>query len=241
MALPIEFLRSEQDPPAVTPLARLLRGGQGGEVRLKLYLCLSLLATAAPYDIRDPIRSGWWAAALGLPDPEGKGARRISKALEWLDANDYITLHRRPGRPSTVTLLDPRGGGGAYVGVEKARRWVRAPLALWEHEWIVDLSGSALALLLVLLELQGGASKPRHLETGRHAQYGLSEDTWSRAARELRERGVLTVGQVVTGRNLDMRRTRNTYWLDLDELSAERDVVQDASNDTASNETEQEA
>lgn len=224
VALPIEFLRSEQEPPAVTPLARLLRGGQGGEVRLKLYLCLSLLATAPPYDIREPIRSGWWAGALGLPDPDVKGARRISNALEWLDANAYIVLNRRPGRPSTVTLLDPRGGGGPYVGVEKARRWVLAPLWLWEREWIVDLSGSALALLLVLLELQGGATKPRHLDTGRRAQYGLSEDTWTRASRELRERGVLTVGQVVTGRDLDMRRTRNTYWLDRYRLSAERDA-----------------
>jgi hypothetical protein len=238
VALPIQFVRNEQDPPAVTPLARLLRGGQGGEVRLKLYLCLSLLATASPYDIRDPIRAGWWAAALGLPDPDGKGARRISNALDWLDANDYITLQRRPGRPSTVTLLDPRGGGGPYVGVDKARRWVRAPLALWEREWIVDLSGSALALLLVLMELQGGAVRPRYLETGRHVQYGLSEDTWTRAARELRDCGLLTVGQVVTGRNLDMRRTRNTYWLAVDALEAERNVVQDDSGNVTAHETE---
>lgn len=226
--LPIEFVRSEQDPPAVTPLARLLRGGQSGEVRLKLYLCLSLLATAYPYDIREPIRAGWWAAALGLPDPDDKGSRRISNALIWLDANGYITLHRRPGRPATVTLLNPRGGGGPYVGVEKAQRWVRLPLALWEREWIVELSGSALALLVVLLELQGGASKPRYLETGRHAQYALSEDTWTRAAAELRDvHKLLEVGQVVTGRNLDMRRKRNTYWLDLDALAAKREVVQD--------------
>ena len=175
--LPIEFLRSEQDPPAVTPLARLLRGGQGGEVRLKLYLCLSLLATAAPYNIRERIRASVWAEALGLPDPEGNGARRVTNALRWLDAKGYIRLHTRAGMPPTVTLLDPRGGGGDYVGVEKAQRWVRLPLALWEREWIVDLSGSALALLLVLLELQGGATRPQYLETGRHAQYGLSEDT----------------------------------------------------------------
>lgn len=229
VSLPIEFLRSEQDPPAATPLARLLRGGQGGEVRLKLYLCLSLLATAPPYDIREPIRAGVWAETLGLPDPDGKGSRRITNALTWLDANGYIKLHRRPGMPSTVTLLDPRGGGGEYVGVERAQRWVRAPLALWGREWIVDLSGSALALLLVLLELQGGATKPRYLETGRHAQYGLSEDTWTRATAELRDgHRLLAVGRVVTGRNMEMRRNRNTYWLDLDALAADRRPAADA-------------
>ncbi len=37
----------------------------------------------------------------------------------------------------------------------------------------------------------------------------------------------LKVDQVVTGRNLGMRRTRNTYWLDLDALAAEREVAQD--------------
>jgi hypothetical protein len=211
--LPIEFVRSELNPPEVTPLATLLRGGRGGEVRLKLYLCLTLLATAEPHDIREPIRSNWWAGALGLPDPDDNGARRISKALEWLDKHEYIQLNRRPGRPSTVVLLDPRGGGGAYVGVDKAQRWVRLPLGLWRQEWIVDLSGSALALLIVLLELTGGATTPRFLETGRHAQYGLSEDTWTRASKELQDVGLLTVGQVRAGRDLDMRRTRNTYLL----------------------------
>lgn len=140
--LPIEFVRSELNPPEATPLATLLRGGRGGEVRLKLYLCLTLLATAEPHDIREPIRSSWWAGALGLPDPDDNGARRIGKALEWLDKYDYIQLNRRPGRPSTVVLLDPRGGGGAYVGVDKAQRWVRLPLGLWHQEWIVDLSGT---------------------------------------------------------------------------------------------------
>jgi len=225
VGLPIEFIRSEQDPPADTPLAGLLRGGRGGEVRLKLYMCLTLLATAVPHDIREPIRSSWWAAALGLPDPDGNGARRISNALDWLDAKGYITLNRRPSMPSTVVLLNPRGGGGPYVGVDKTPRWVRVPLGLWANEWIVELSGSALALLLVLLELQGGASKPRHLETGRRTQYGFSEDTWTRATVELRSCGLLTVRQVRTGRDLDMRRTRNTYWLNLEVLSAERDPV----------------
>jgi len=213
--LPIGFVRSEQKPP----LAQLLQGGRGGEVRLKLYLCLSLLATAHPYDIGKPIRSSWWAEALGLPDPETAGARRISDALDWLDRHKLIRLVRRPGRPSTVVLLDPRGGGGAYrtTSEAKERRYVQVPLGLWRQEWIVVLSGSALALLLVLLELQGGetdANNPPFLATGRHEQYGLSEDTWTRASKQLQEHKLLSAGSVLEGRDLDMRRRRNTYWVD---------------------------
>ncbi len=63
------------------------------------------------------------------------------------------------------------------------------------------------------------------LRSGRRTQYGFSEDTWTRATVELRSCGLLTVGQVRTGRDLDMRRTRNTYWLNLEVLSAERDPV----------------
>src|SRR5215218_496398 len=46
------FLRraDPSDPPP--PLARMMRGGQGGEVRLKLYLTMSLLAVSPPYDIK---------------------------------------------------------------------------------------------------------------------------------------------------------------------------------------------
>src|SRR5580698_2726011 len=60
------FVRRENTPEAVPPLALLLRGGQGGEVRLKLYLTMLLLAVQPPFDIRDSFPAGSWAAALGL-------------------------------------------------------------------------------------------------------------------------------------------------------------------------------
>ncbi|RFU19156.1 hypothetical protein [Geodermatophilus marinus] len=218
--LPIGFVRSLQSQPEATPLVRLLRGGRGGEIRLKLYLSLSLLATAAPYDIGQPIPSSWWAHALGLADPERGGARRVSDALDWLERNDFIRLGRRPGYPSSVTLLDARGGGGPYRSRVEAgeSRWIVVPLGLWRQEWIVVLSGSALALFLVLIELTGGRTKPASLESGRHNQYGLSTDTWRRASKELSEVGLLSVGRITEGRDLDVRRTRNTYLLDLGRL-----------------------
>src|SRR5262245_18641140 len=72
----VSFLRTESHdhPP---PLARLIQGGRGGEIRLKLYLCLTLRAVRQPYDIK-PTPASAWAQVLALPDPAGLGARRIS-------------------------------------------------------------------------------------------------------------------------------------------------------------------
>ena len=36
-------------------LAKLLRGGRGGAVRLKLYLCITLIAASTPYDMKRPV------------------------------------------------------------------------------------------------------------------------------------------------------------------------------------------
>lgn len=47
------FARSQVDGRK-PPLAQLIQGGQGGEVRLKLYLCITMMATAEPHDIRQP-------------------------------------------------------------------------------------------------------------------------------------------------------------------------------------------
>ncbi len=125
--LPIGFVRSAWQPrsdaspssastaePVVTPLVAMLRGGHGGEVRLKLYLSITLLAAHPPFDISRPIAGRSWATMLGLPDPEGNGARRIADALVWLDQHRYIALQRRPGMPpqkqSFASLIQPSDG-----------------------------------------------------------------------------------------------------------------------------------
>lgn len=50
-----------------TPLARLIRGGQGGDVRLKLYLCITMMATRHPYDLQRSPTPRAWAELLALP------------------------------------------------------------------------------------------------------------------------------------------------------------------------------
>ena len=213
---PIDFVRSQQDPPERPPLARLLSGGQGGEVRLKLYLTLTMLATKAPYDIREKVPSSLYAEMLGLPDPMGNGARRVADALDWLAAKKLISLGRRKGLPSTVKLLDARGGGGPYVPVKK--RWIVVPVELWTQQWIVALSGSELAIWLVLREVTGGVHTPQTIATERRAQYGLSMDTWTRAGQALEARGLVALGETRERRQFELPRTRRTYWLDVERL-----------------------
>lgn len=154
--IPIGFVRA-QGYTARPPLARMLRdgsgnrGGRGGAVRLKLYLCLNLLAAHAPYNIRQvPNRA--WAETLALPDPEALGARRIGDALVWLDEAQMISLQRQRGTAPVVTLLDPTGTGHKYA---RYNRYVRVPLGFWREQWITHLSGAAVALLIILLDLQG--------------------------------------------------------------------------------------
>jgi hypothetical protein len=215
--LPVGFVRT-QDLSIAPPLSRMLRGGRGGTVRLKLYLCLYLLAAHPPYNIVS-IPSRAWAEALALPDPAGGGARRIADALVWLQKAKMIKLERRQGAAPTVTLLDPVGDGTRFARPRSL--YVRLPLGFWSEQWITRLSGAAVALLIVLLDLQGGKKRraaPQSLAPGQRLRYGLSDDTWTRASKELVDAGLLTVKRVPQGRDFDWRRMRNAYLIDIDML-----------------------
>ena len=208
------FIRRENAASAPPPpLTQLLRGGQGGEVRLKLYLTMSLLAVSAPYDIR-PIPARSWASALGLDDPGRNGARRISDAIDWLAEHKLLVAERRQGTPGTVRLLSQDGTGGPYTRPSPVGRYVRLPLGLWEQGWIVRLSGTALALLIVLLDLQGGRPGPQWISPAQaRRRYDLSPDTWTKGIKELKTLELVTVSRRPQGDIFDYQRMRNTYWV----------------------------
>jgi len=62
------FIRRAADTDPAPPLTRLMRGGQGGEVRLKLYLTMSLLAVRAPFDL-PAIAARSWPKPSTCPTP----------------------------------------------------------------------------------------------------------------------------------------------------------------------------
>lgn len=208
------FVRREDASGPPPPLALLLRGGQGGEVRLKLYLTMALLAVSPPFDIRGPIPARSWAAALGLDDPEHNGARRISDAIYWLAKHKFLVAERRQGTPGSVRLLSQDLLGNTYQRPTPSGRYVQLPLGLWDQGWIVRLSGTALAILIVLLDLQGGRAQPQWISPSQaRRRYDLSPDTWTKGIKELKALDLLSVSRRTQGDIFQYQRMRNAYWV----------------------------
>lgn len=226
-----DSVRAEDEVP---PLAKILRGGRGGEVRLKLELSFLWFAVNPPHDLAYPARV--WALLVGLEDPDGRGTRRVRQAIAALSTAGLIDVLSRSGQPNRITLLDEGGTGAAYTlpgatynkyrgtGEEWRHRYIQLPDSLWTNGWIATLSGAAVAMLLVLfVELGQKDSTKTDLwfsPTWAKKIYGLSEDTRSKGLRELRAAGLVSARRRSASRDaLDLRRLRNTYRLEMDQFS----------------------
>jgi hypothetical protein len=208
VSFPTAFVWNSNSTP---PLARLIQGGQGGEVRLKLYLTITLMATSRPYDISMPPTPHSWVQLLDLP--RATGARRISANLKWLEENSYIRSRPRRGAPARIVLLNADGSGKQYTRPMPKERYVGLPLDLWKHGWLLELSPTGLAVLIALLDLRGAFGERAYLTHERRESYGLSPDTWTRARKELERFELLTVTRTPLGDYFNYQRMRNLYQL----------------------------
>lgn len=237
-ALPLRraFAERPDNADRPTPLARMLRGGRGGSVRLRLYLSYLWLGAAPPHELTYPARA--WAELLDLDDPEGAGARRIADAVRWLEKNEFITVTNRAGAPNVVRLLSDAGTGTEYEtpgaaynrlrGKQPAEihRYIQLPPTLWTSGWMAVLSPAALAMLIIL-RIQVGAKDPDKEEVWIAPDYAekaflLAEETRTRGIRELEGANLITVRRrrLVTTDNFDFRRFRNVYSLRFPMLAA---------------------
>ncbi|PXX52769.1 hypothetical protein DFR70_13017 [Nocardia tenerifensis] len=210
----------EAQPAVKAPMARLIgTGGRGGGVPVKLYLALIWRAAGAPHTTDYSARL--WAELLALPEPETKGARRISDALRALEAARLVWITRDPGEPSVVGLLDESGRGAPYQlpstayyhaqtleakakSPERkkkfreemdANRYSKLPLTLWTNGHIQAMSSAALAMLLILMS-NSRASEGKEIwwSTQKFPErYGISPATRARGTTELESRGLLLV------------------------------------------------
>jgi hypothetical protein len=221
------FVRSAdwQTPP---PLARIFRagegrkGGRGGVVALKLYLSTLLISrwgdpTSFPAEL--------WAELFDLPDPPKQGARRIRDAIDWLERKQFMVVERRPGHPAQILPLDDRGTGETYLRPEgyNGDLYHRLPATIWSQGWICVLSGAALYVLLVLVD-QGRKSiwiSPSQ----RQRLYSLSDETFHKGSRELRDYGLATLSRKLQGQAHEFKRLRNIYNLDTTNLGLPPQVV----------------
>lgn len=213
--LPQKFARDRSSKAPMPPLAKLMQGG--GEVRLKVLLTTLMMATRAPHSTK--VSSKDLAAMLSLPDPENAGARRVNKSFSDLIAAGIVRRERKPGYVPESTVLNPAGGGKQWNDLKLPKPYITLSPDLWRRGWFIALSGRAIALLIILRELTSGRPGNAAWTDGiRKRQYGLSDDTWTRGTKELREAGLLDVREEVYPSHGEPRR-RNVYTLHLDRLS----------------------
>src|SRR5450755_2061252 len=138
-------------PVPPPPLARLIQGGRGGEARLKLYLLLTMMATGAPYDIRNPPTPLTLARTIGLSPKTGP--RRINNGMKWLSDNRFISLTKRPGMTSSIQLLDLQDTDRSTArNPRDDTRYITIPITFWSQGWLVYLSPTGIAVLFALRE-----------------------------------------------------------------------------------------
>jgi len=230
------FAERPDNSTRATPLARLLRGGRGGSVRLRLYLSYLWLGAAPPHELVYPARA--WAELLDLDEPETAGARRVADAVRWLEKNEFIAVTNRAGAPNLIRLLSDAGTGADYEtpgtaynrlrnrpDAAQAHRYIQLPPELWTSGWMAVLNPAALAMLIIL-RVQVGAKDPDTEEVWIAPDYAakaflLSEETRTRGLRELEASNLITVRrrQLAASDSFDFRRFRNVYRLRLDTLN----------------------
>jgi hypothetical protein len=239
------FVRLAPDGEAagpMAPLAGLIRGSKGGALRIRLYLALLWMAGGGDgrHSVTFPARA--FAELLDLPDPSGRGERRVREALKLFQKQKLLRVEAQPGRPSTLYLLQEDACGtpytrpGAHTTAAKDRGevnpthlFIQLPASFWTEGWVLVLSAPALAMLLVLLVLTANGRKPKQwVSPSQRRQYGLSDDTWTRGIAELKAHGLVEVGKAPVSRDFEWKRVRNTYTLHAERLGespSERQAV----------------
>jgi hypothetical protein len=218
------------------PLALLLRASKGGALRVKLYLAVLWQAGGGDerHAVTWPARA--WAALLDLPEPEGRGDRRIRDAFRALEEAGLLTAARAAGRPVAITLLRDDGseepytnpGEAAHASKEKGEfdpgdLYVQLPPSFWTKGWALVLSGPGVAMLLVMLVLtKNGERKGVWINPLQaRSRFALSEDTWTRGVTELRHHGLLETRKKPVSEDFGWRRVRNAYTLNRARLDHE--------------------
>lgn len=223
-----EFFHHDVDGVRQYPLARLMSsrstsgGGRGGKTRVVLYLSLIWVAAGGDHSTDRPAR--FWAALLGLPDPDGAGARVVRSTWSELQARRLveITPGEHAGAVPTVRLLREDGSGRPYTIPDgrAGETYRRIPEFAWRRLFAEpELTGPGLALYLVAVRTAYRARRLEELTFPTayfRTEYGLGESTRKSGLRNLTDLGVL----VPHRRRMDdfgdsSRRARMRYVYDL--------------------------
>jgi len=201
------FLKST-DPGASPALAKLLGAGRGGEVRLKLFLTFALRASRGR-PILTARRPPGLARMLALPS--GTGPRRVADAMRWLRNNGFIQVQPRVGQAGEITLLDGEDPPSELRGRDGHGHYVSVPIELWTSGHILEMKAREVAVFIAILDVTSNPLHEGSLTGYRKAQYGISDDTWTRALKELRERNLVNYRTEIDEGDDRMPRKRQVY------------------------------
>ena len=219
----LRFIQRPTPEDEKPPLARMLKGGQGGGSKLKVYLTMLWFGAGAGHEVKLPPAS--YARLLGFDDPYNNGARRVRDAIDWLEDNKLVSVQRRPGRDPVVTLLREDASGEPYEIPGRAAQdpdtkralpinhYLKVPAGFWKHGWAAHLDAPAIAMLLVLsAKAQGKREYGIWISPSQLADwYDFSDDTRRRGVTALENAGLICVSRVPVDPNFERRRVRNAY------------------------------
>lgn len=186
-----------------------------GEIRLKVFLTTLMMATKAPH--RTSYTWHRMALMLDLRDPMTAGRRRIQKAISDLEGIEFIRRMEKKGLTPEVQILKPDGSGKEDWSDKDGSLYIGIPISLWRNGWFQSLSGSALGLLIILLDQRRKNQKGVWLDGISKSHYGFSPDFWTKASKELIEAKLLSVSRQTIESYGEPRR-RNIYTLHLERL-----------------------
>ncbi|GAA1250448.1 hypothetical protein GCM10009633_23990 [Janibacter melonis] len=208
------------------PMATLLSsrsgsgGGRGGKTRLALLLSLLWVAGGEGHSATRP--ASFWARLIGLPDPQGTGARAINSTWAELETRGFVSIRRSrvSGEVPTVTLMNEARPGQPYQTPtgEEGDRYLRVPERLWTMGKLdQELTGAGLAMLVIAIRTYDMANRKQSLTFPAvtfKERYGLGESTRKKGLQNLVDLDILDRSDSLTdddggfGRRM---RPRNTY------------------------------
>lgn len=131
--------------------------------------------------------------------------------MRWLRTNRLIAVEPRVGQPGEITLLDGEDPPGELSGRDRRGHYVSVPIELWTSGHLLDMKARELAVFIALQDVTSNPAREGSLTGYRKAQYGVSDDTWTRALVDLRRRNLVGVRTEIDEGDDRVPRRRQIY------------------------------
>jgi hypothetical protein len=101
------------------------------------------------------------------------------------------------------TDLSSRDRNGRYVSI---------PIELWTSGHILEMKAREIAIFIALLDVTTNPLREGSLTGHQKAQYGISDDTWTRALKALRDRNLIDYRTEIDEDDERIPRKRQIYF-----------------------------